>query len=143
MTKLNAAGQAVLTAGPMLTMPDNVGQASTPNYGGFGSGIYGFNEVVGSGLVFAGQTDDPFFLDLRVFDLLYGANLSEAGTGQPCGLQRAHDCAAGAKDGPSWIEPDRWRLGDIQSACGDHTARPVRRPYREASCRCPALEAHS
>ncbi len=56
VTKLNAAGQAVSTAGPMLTMPDNVGQASTPNYGGFGSGIYGFNEVVGSGLVFAGQT---------------------------------------------------------------------------------------
>ena len=26
-----------------------------------------------------GQSDDPFFLDLRVFDLLYGANLSEAG----------------------------------------------------------------
>ena len=26
-----------------------------------------------------GQADDPFFLDLRVFDLLYGANLSEAG----------------------------------------------------------------
>ena len=29
--------------------------------------------------VFAGQADDPFFLDLRVFDLLYGGNLSEAG----------------------------------------------------------------
>jgi hypothetical protein len=29
--------------------------------------------------VFAGQTDDPFFLDLRVFDLLYGGDLSEAG----------------------------------------------------------------
>ena len=26
-----------------------------------------------------GQSDDPFFLDLRVFDLLYGADLSEAG----------------------------------------------------------------
>ena len=25
------------------------------------------------------QSDDPFFLDLRVFDLLYGADLSEAG----------------------------------------------------------------
>ena len=29
--------------------------------------------------VFAGQADDPFFLDLRVFDLLYGGNLSEVG----------------------------------------------------------------
>ena len=27
-----------------------------------------------------GQADDPFFLDLRVFDLLYGADLSETGT---------------------------------------------------------------
>jgi hypothetical protein len=79
VTKLNASGQAVFTAGPMLTMPDNIGQASTPNYGGFGSGIYGFNDVAGAGSVFAGQTDDPFFLDLRVFDLLYGANLSEVG----------------------------------------------------------------
>ena len=26
-----------------------------------------------------GQSDDPFFLDLRVFDLLYGADLTEAG----------------------------------------------------------------
>ena len=78
MTRVNAAGQATLIAGPMFTMPDNVG-AGTPNYGGFGSGIYQFNEPGGSGLVFAGQTDDPFFLDLRVFDLLYGGNLSEAG----------------------------------------------------------------
>jgi hypothetical protein len=29
--------------------------------------------------IFAGQADDPFFLDLRVFDLLYGGNLSEVG----------------------------------------------------------------
>jgi Domain of unknown function (DUF4331) len=74
-------GRTVLTAGPMRTMYDNVGPASTPNYGGNGSGIYEFNQADGTkGRVFAGQTDDPFFLDLRVFDLLYGANLSEVGT---------------------------------------------------------------
>ena len=28
---------------------------------------------------FAGQADDPFFADLRVFDLLYGGDLSETG----------------------------------------------------------------
>ena len=28
---------------------------------------------------FAGQAEDPFFLDLRVFDLLYGGDLSEVG----------------------------------------------------------------
>jgi hypothetical protein len=74
-------GRTVFTAGPMRTMYDNVGPASTPNYGGNGSGIYEFRQADGSlGRVFAGQTDDPFFLDLRVFDLLYGGNLSEAGT---------------------------------------------------------------
>ena len=33
----------------------------------------------GGGKTYAGQADDPFFADLRVFDLLYGGNLSEAG----------------------------------------------------------------
>jgi hypothetical protein len=74
------AGQTVFTAGPMHTMYDNVGFASTPNYGGLGSGIYQFQQRDGTtGKVFAGQTDDAFFLDLRVFDLLYGADFSEAG----------------------------------------------------------------
>ena len=78
--------QTVLTAGPMLTMYDNVGYASTPSYGGNGSGIYAFQQSGATGHVFAGQTDDAFFLDLRVFDLLYGANLSEAGTDSLAGF---------------------------------------------------------
>lgn len=80
------AGRTVLTAGPMLTMYDNIGPASTPTYGGFGNGIYTFNDVGGTSAVFAGQADDPFFLDLRIFDLLYGANLSEAGTDSLAGF---------------------------------------------------------
>jgi len=63
--------------------PDNVGTASIPDYiplskaaveaGKVGSGTF-------NGLqAFAGQRNDPFFLDLRVFDLLYGGNLSETG----------------------------------------------------------------
>lgn len=73
-------GKTTLTVGPALTMPDNVGAASTPNYGGSGSGIYEYTEANGAkGRVFAGQTDDAFFADLRVFDLLYGGNLSEVG----------------------------------------------------------------
>ena len=70
----------------MLTTPDNVGFASTPNYGGNGSGVYEYNDAGGKGRVFAGQTDDAFFLDLRVFDLLYGANLSEVGVGSLAGF---------------------------------------------------------
>jgi hypothetical protein len=80
-------GRTVFVAGPMRTMYDNVGPASTPNYGGNGSGIYEFRQTDGSvGRVFSGQTDDPFFLDLRVFDLLYGANLSEVGTDSLAGF---------------------------------------------------------
>ena len=79
-------GRTVFTAGPMLTMYDNVGPASAPNYGGNGSGIYAFDQQGGTAHVFAGQTDDPFFLDLRVFDLLYGGNLSEAGTDSLAGF---------------------------------------------------------
>jgi hypothetical protein len=33
-----------------------------------------------------GQVDDPFFLDLRVFDLLYGTNLKEAGNDSLAGF---------------------------------------------------------
>ena len=33
----------------------------------------------GMGSSYAGQADDPFFADLRVFDLLYGAELAEGG----------------------------------------------------------------
>jgi hypothetical protein len=80
-------GRTSLTAGPMRTMYDNVGPASAPNYGGNGSGIYEFRQQDGTvGRVFAGQTDDPFFLDLRVFDLLYGANLSEVGNDSLAGF---------------------------------------------------------
>ncbi len=80
-------GRTVTTAGPMRTMYDNVGPASTPNYGGNGSGIYEFRQADGTvAKVFAGQTDDAFFLDLRVFDLLYGANLSEVGNDSLAGF---------------------------------------------------------
>ena len=80
-------GRAVSTVGPMRTMYDNVGPASTPNYGGNGSGINEFQQADGGvGRVFAGQTDDAFFLDLRVFDFLYGGNLSEAGTDSLAGF---------------------------------------------------------
>ncbi|MBW3615546.1 MAG: DUF4331 domain-containing protein [Actinobacteria bacterium] len=57
--------------------PSHVGAASMPDYAKLR------NQAVatfgGGGKAFAGQADDPFFLDLRVFDLLYGGNLSETG----------------------------------------------------------------
>ena len=60
-----------------IVAPSNVGAASMPNYAGLRSEA--IKSIDGGGKAFAGQADDPFFLDLRVFDLLYGANLKEAG----------------------------------------------------------------
>ncbi|CAA9327152.1 MAG: FIG01130039: hypothetical protein [uncultured Nocardioidaceae bacterium] len=60
--------------------PSNVGQASMPDYPALRNQA---TKNIGSGTgrlqTFAGQADDPFFLDLRVFDLLYGGDFSEAG----------------------------------------------------------------
>jgi len=57
--------------------PSFTGKASMPDYGSLRSEAV--KHVYGGGKTFAGQADDSFFLDLRVFDLLYGGNLSEAG----------------------------------------------------------------
>ncbi|MEU2425451.1 DUF4331 domain-containing protein [Streptomyces sp. NPDC007851] len=57
--------------------PSDVGKASMPDYAKLRSqAIY---KTTNGGATFAGQADDPFFADLRVFDLLYGGNLSEVG----------------------------------------------------------------
>ena len=59
--------------------PSNVGQASMPNYNAdlFDAATTGFAN--GKAQSWVGQSDDAFFLDLRVFDLLYGTDLSEVG----------------------------------------------------------------
>jgi hypothetical protein len=59
--------------------PSRVGTASMPNYNAnlFDAATTPFGGAPSYSWV--GQSDDSFFLDLRVFDLLYGANLSEAG----------------------------------------------------------------
>ncbi|CAN5641897.1 DUF4331 domain-containing protein [soil metagenome] len=60
-----------------VVAPSNVGAASMPDYSALR------NEAVtplpGGGQTFAGQADDSFFIDLRIFDLLYGGDLSETG----------------------------------------------------------------
>ena len=57
--------------------PSRVGDASMPDYAALRD--QAIKKVPGGGRAFAGQADDPFFLDLRVFDLLYGGDLSETG----------------------------------------------------------------
>lgn len=74
-------GNVEATVGPVSTLYNNVGAPSTPSFFGKGTGITGFNDPAGgTGFTFAGQTDDPFFLDLRLFNLLYGTDLKQVGT---------------------------------------------------------------
>ena len=59
-------------------VPSNVGAASMPGYNAdlFDAGV----KSAGNGRSsWVGQSDDAFFLDLRVFDLLYGTDFGEAG----------------------------------------------------------------
>ncbi|MEV0378978.1 DUF4331 domain-containing protein [Nonomuraea sp. NPDC050643] len=60
-----------------IVAPSNVGAASMPNYGTLRN--QSIKSLPNGGKTFAGQSDEAFFLDLRVFDLLYGGNLSEVG----------------------------------------------------------------
>jgi len=62
-----------------IVAPSDVGDASMPNYAALSTEAIVTGSNCGSCLSWSGQADDPFFLDLRVFDLLYGANLSEVG----------------------------------------------------------------
>jgi hypothetical protein len=64
-----------ITGAPVA--PSRVGPASMPDYGKLRD--QATVTLPGGWRSFAGQADDPFFLDLRVFDLLYGANLKESG----------------------------------------------------------------
>ncbi|MFF6782219.1 DUF4331 family protein [Streptomyces sp. NPDC012510] len=57
--------------------PSNVGKASMPDFRKLrDEAVY---KTASGVTTYAGQADDPFFLDLRVFDLLYGGDLSEVG----------------------------------------------------------------
>jgi uncharacterized protein DUF4331 len=60
--------------------PSFTGPASMPDYKTLSNAaITSFAGATGGAKSFAGQADDPFFADLRVFDLLYGTDLSEVG----------------------------------------------------------------
>jgi uncharacterized protein DUF4331 len=57
--------------------PSRVGPAGMPDYAALRR--QATLTLPGGWKSFTGQADDPFFLDLRVFDLLYGGDLSETG----------------------------------------------------------------
>jgi Domain of unknown function (DUF4331) len=76
--RIKAGNDPVRLINNKRVVPSNVGETSMPDYGSlWDAGIKTFAD--GSSMSFAGQADDPFFLDLRVFDLLYGGDFMEAG----------------------------------------------------------------
>jgi len=78
LEKINADGQAETLLENAPVAPSNVGEASMPDYAGLRARAV--SQLDNGGHSFAGQADDSFFLDLRVFDLLYGGDLSERGS---------------------------------------------------------------
>ena len=79
LEKVAADGTATTLVDGGKVAPSDVGNASFPNYAALRDEASTPLDGV-EGTSFAGQADDPFFLDLRIFDLLYGADLSEAGS---------------------------------------------------------------
>ena len=71
-------GNTTLLLNDAPVVPSRVGDASMPGYNAdlFDAGVRSAGSRRTS---WVGQSDDPFFLDLRVFDLLYGGDFSEAG----------------------------------------------------------------
>jgi hypothetical protein len=78
LTKIVKKSRKVIARGTVA--PSDVGKVSMPDYASLRDAAITKVKVKGGGKTFAGQADDPFFADLRVFDLLYGADLSETGT---------------------------------------------------------------
>jgi hypothetical protein len=80
LTRINKdTGRNKVLVNDAVAAPSNVGAASMPGYNGnlFDAAVENFGSAPSH--TWAGQSDDGFFLDLRVFDLLYGADLSEVG----------------------------------------------------------------
>ncbi|MFI0422087.1 DUF4331 domain-containing protein [Spongiactinospora sp. 9N601] len=76
LKRITESGTKTLVSDGVVA-PSNVGPASMPNYGTLRA--QAITGLPGGGKTFAGQSDEAFFLDLRIFDLLYGGDLSEVG----------------------------------------------------------------
>ncbi len=78
ITPGSATGTVILKDAPVA--PSNVGGATIPDYVTLRKqAVKNINVPTGIASSYVGQADDPFFLDLRIFDLLYGGDLSEKG----------------------------------------------------------------
>jgi hypothetical protein len=97
-------------------------------------------EVAGGGRTLATQTEDPFFVDLRVFDLLYGGDLSERGNDTLAGYNvnsivlevpknevAIHGDAAGNPVIGVWSTTTRPTLRNADGTAADHGFTQVSR----------------
>ena len=66
---IDERGRKTQITSDAITAPSFVGDVSMPDYQSLRDSAV---ETMKGVTTFAGQTEDPFFLDLRVFDLLYG-----------------------------------------------------------------------
>jgi len=74
------AGTKKTLVNDAIVAPSDVGKASMPSYEDLrDEAIETISTDGGPGKSYVGQANDSFFLDLRVFDLLYGGDFSEAG----------------------------------------------------------------
>lgn len=117
------AGERTKIADDLVVAPSNVGKASMPDYAALRD--QAVRKVYGGATAFAGQADDPFFADLRVFDLLYGGDLSEVGNDtlkgynvQSLALQVPTDQVAESHEQPVI---GMWSTTQRADAYGDYT----------------------
>jgi hypothetical protein len=107
LTRVRGDGTVKVLAKDVMVAPSNVGQASMPQYAALrNSAVNKVGEPGAAPLTFAGQAEDPFFLDLRVFDLLYGGDLSEVGD----------DTLAGFNVNTIALQIGKWGLAKDQDA---------------------------
>lgn len=107
LEKVRGDGSVKVLAKNVKVAPSNVGKASMPNYANLrNSAVKTVGQPGAAPLTFAGQAEDPFFLDLRVFDLLYGGDLSEVGD----------DTLAGFNVNTIALQIGKWGLANQQDA---------------------------
>lgn len=124
-------GRSTVVVKNRRVVPSNVGEASMPNYAELRSaGVTkaGRNDRYRT---FAGQAEDPFFLDLRVFDLLYGGDFSESGDDTLAGF----NVNSVALQVPRWVlaEDNQARKNPVVGIWSTTDRRGVDGRYRQVS----------
>ena len=138
ITEQAAGGASTVLVNKMLTTPSNIGRKSTPDYSAlekaairtFGSGDHQVK-------IYAGQTDDEFWVDLQVFDLLtLRGQHPPIGYGGATTSHRTRWLASTSHDRPR--DPDRAPKLANEPVLGVWaTARAAARRSRVSACRSP------